>query len=324
MAMKEIEYSARMSGSPDLPEWLKYTYDGYTSTGYIYGVPPLRLVTLNLDVIGWNRYDNYDVRQLVISLEIMRKEPMSYLMELKIDNLNIRDLCLPRKMNELKTILSEHLGWTQKNGNPVAPVFMASAVDIGENRVPLRPNEAEGVVIHFASDKDFSQSLKKLQVEISPLWKLRPCPRDLKRTSVERHFRRHSLLVDWCSFRLIAPTGVPTGADDKKWSQKPHHSSSNSAGDPSNNSDTVDETLDFVHGKGRFAIEPEIFPFPSEIPVRSYGYEALLSTLVPGIDLLEADANFKEKFVKKYISFRFYWRSHRNSADCITLGGQRG
>ncbi|ODM98257.1 Alpha-sarcoglycan [Orchesella cincta] len=42
-SIKEIEYSARMSNSPDLPEWLKYTYDGYTSTGYIYGVPQCAL-----------------------------------------------------------------------------------------------------------------------------------------------------------------------------------------------------------------------------------------------------------------------------------------
>lgn len=284
-----------MSNSPDLPEWLKYAYDSYSSTGYIYGVPPMRLVTLNLDVIAWNRYDNYDVRQLIVSLEIMRKEPMEYVMEMKIDNVNIRDLCLPKRQNDLISVLSDQLGWKMKNGNPAVPIYMASAVDIGENRVPLRPNEAEGVVIHFASDKDFSPALKKLQVEVSPLSKLRPCPRNLKRTSVEVYLRRHNFLVDWCSFRLVAPTetssgtseeqivgGKGSGKDIKKGgSGLPTTSTGSASGGQAGISDG-NETMDFVMGKGRYAIEPEVFQFTSEIPVRTYGYEALISTLLPG------------------------------------------
>ena len=29
------------------------------------------------------------------------------------------------------------------------------------------------------------------------------CPRDFKRTSVERHFREKGFGVDWCAFRLL-------------------------------------------------------------------------------------------------------------------------
>lgn len=253
----------------------------------------MRLITLNLDVIGWNRYDNYEARQLIVSLEIMRKEPMEYIVELKVDNLNIRDLCIPRRMNDLTNVLAEHLNWRQKNGNNVVPVYMASAVDIGENRVPLRPNEAEGVVVHFASDKDFSQALNKLQVEVSPLWKLRPCPRDMKRTSVERHFRRYDFLVDWCSFRLQGPTGLATGSDEQPGGISNNNQRKQSGLQTSPTSGTVapgisadgapvDETMDFVAGKGRYSVTPEVFYFTSEIPQRTYGYEALLATLLPG------------------------------------------
>ncbi|ODM98255.1 Epsilon-sarcoglycan [Orchesella cincta] len=255
----------RWEKQPDLPEWLKYTYDGYTSTGYIYGVPPMRLVTLNLDVIGFNRYDNYDVKQLIISLEIMRREPMEYIIEMKIDNMNIRDLCIPRRMNDLRNVLAENLGWKKKDGNRVVPVYMASAVDVGENRVPLRPNEAEGVVIHFASDKDFSPALRKLQVEISPLSKLRPCPRDMKRTSVERHFRRYSFLVDWCSFRLVTTVVPPSGSEEqgKKGSQK------NTAAIGSDAEGVLMKPSTLSVGKAK-------------IPERTYGYETLLATILPG------------------------------------------
>lgn len=49
----------------------------------------------------------------------------------------------------------------------------------------------------------FSQELNELQEEVKPLWKLRSCPRDFKRTSVERLFREARFALDWCSFRLV-------------------------------------------------------------------------------------------------------------------------
>lgn len=127
----------------DLPSWLRYTYDGYNSIGYIYGVPPVHLSSVNLDIIGWNRGDFYDVRKLIISLEIVPKESMKYVAEFKVDNLNIKDMANPRRMGELVDILSDQLSWGN-NGAKVVPIFMASAVALGENRVPVKPNEAEG------------------------------------------------------------------------------------------------------------------------------------------------------------------------------------
>ena len=35
------------------------------------------------------------------------------------------------------------------------------------------------------------------------LFYLFQCPRDFKRTSVERHFREKGFAVDWCAFRLL-------------------------------------------------------------------------------------------------------------------------
>lgn len=50
----------------------------------------------------------------------------------------------------------------------------------------------------------FSQELNELQEEVKPLWKLPFCPRDFKRTSVERLFREAEFALDWCSFRLVS------------------------------------------------------------------------------------------------------------------------
>jgi hypothetical protein len=102
------------------------------------------LISLNLDIIGRNKNEGFDVRKLVISLEILRTNPLEHIVEIKIDNMNVKDLCIPKRMNDLLSVLSDQLGWTKKDGNKVVPVFMASAVALGENRVPVRPSDAEG------------------------------------------------------------------------------------------------------------------------------------------------------------------------------------
>ena len=56
----------------------------------------------------------------------------------------------------------------------------------------------------------FSQELNELQEEVKPLWKLRSCPRDFKRTSVERLFREARFALDWCSFRLVSLVQIDT------------------------------------------------------------------------------------------------------------------
>lgn len=146
----QVEYSPKLANSPDLPSWLFYTYDGYNSVGYLYGVPPPHLSSVNLEVIGWNRGDNYDVRKLIISMEIVRKETaLKHVVELKVDNFNIKDMASPRRMGELVNILKNQLSWGngEEREDTVVPVFMASAVALGENRVPVKPNEAEGYAI---------------------------------------------------------------------------------------------------------------------------------------------------------------------------------
>jgi hypothetical protein len=237
---------------------------------------------MNLDVIGWNNYFDYEVRRLVISMDIMKKDPLEFVTELKIDNMNVKDMCNPRRIQALLSILKDQLGWTMIDGSTVVPSYMASAVAVGENRVPVRPNDAEGVVIHLSSDKDFSPELKKLQLEVLPLWKLRPCPRDMKRTSMERHFRRHNFLLDWCAFTLRTIEHW-NGDEEHDQTQEeaadvPEEESTEMGGDTELADDQkASQPLKFnQHGV------PEIFEFKKEIPERGYGWAALSACLIPG------------------------------------------
>ena len=58
-----------------------------------------------------------------------------------------------------------------------------------KHRRPLRPTERDGVVLKLGSNENFSTDLIELDRETTPL-RVRPsCPRNFKRTSVERYFR---------------------------------------------------------------------------------------------------------------------------------------
>ena len=166
--MFQIEYNARIANYPDLPTWLQYTYDEFRSEGFLYGVPPATIDALNLHVIAWNREDEYSLRKLIISIDIMPSQfwsppatPASgqisgpsvppaemgtyeFVVELKIDNLNVKDICKSKRMEKVIGVFTKYLNWHKLSGEPVRPVYLASAVELGENRVPLRPGESEG------------------------------------------------------------------------------------------------------------------------------------------------------------------------------------
>ncbi len=105
---------------------------------------------------------------------------------------------------------------------------IASSLSVGYRR-PLEPSLKDGVVVLLAAAANHSQELLSLDQETSPLRKMPSCPRDFKRTSVERHFRydvqseqqqqqqsqkeketcrimydrAKGFGMDWCEFRLM-------------------------------------------------------------------------------------------------------------------------
>ncbi|XP_063896292.1 alpha-sarcoglycan-like isoform X2 [Helicoverpa armigera] len=189
-----------MLGKPELPSWLRYIYSGRHHSGFIFGTPPRgSRGPITLEVIGLNRQD-YETRRVLLTLEIQHKEKMArHEVELKIDNLNVEDLLDEHKMTRLKDILRTKL-WTESSGDLYA-TFLASAIDLGA-RLPLKPSDGEGLVVRLGSSMPFSLELQRLREEVRPLSRLPSCPREYKRTTVERLFRDAGLTLDWCSFEL--------------------------------------------------------------------------------------------------------------------------
>ncbi|XP_041985379.1 epsilon-sarcoglycan isoform X2 [Aricia agestis] len=197
---QQYRFHASLVGKPELPSWMRYIYSGRHHSGFIFGTPPRKSQSpLTLEVIGLNRQD-YETRRVLLTLKVHPKDNMAtHEVELKIDNLNVEDLLDEHRMTGLKDILRTKL-WTESSSDLYA-TFLSSAIDLGA-RLPLKPSDGEGLVVRLGSTSPFSTELKRLREEVRPLSRLPSCPRDYKRTTVERLFRDAGLTLDWCSFEL--------------------------------------------------------------------------------------------------------------------------
>ncbi|KOX69867.1 Epsilon-sarcoglycan [Melipona quadrifasciata] len=218
----QFSYQPSLLNAPDLPSWIHYTYSKRDHYGFLYGVAPKdrkyfqvihprettrgferhnRRITddFQLEIVGLNKH-TYETRYKVLDMNVLEKENLTkYEVHLKIDNLNVEDMFDRNRTEVLLDIFRKRL-W--KDATDLYVTFLASAIELGA-RLPLKPSEGEGVVIRLGSSMPFSQELNELQEEVKPLWKLPSCPRDFKRTSVERLFREAEFALDWCSFRLV-------------------------------------------------------------------------------------------------------------------------
>ncbi|XP_039760493.1 epsilon-sarcoglycan isoform X2 [Pararge aegeria] len=197
---QQYRFHASLIGKPELPPWLRYIYSGRHHSGFIFGTPPRNTKSpITLEIIGLNRQD-YETRRVLLTLNVIPKDNMAkHEVELKIDNLNVEDLLDEHRMTRLKDILRTKL-WIESSTD-LYPTFLASAIDLGA-RLPLKPSDGEGLVVRLGSSMPFSSELKRLREEVRPLSRLPSCPREYKRTTVERLFRDAGLTLDWCSFEL--------------------------------------------------------------------------------------------------------------------------
>ncbi|XP_017859160.1 PREDICTED: epsilon-sarcoglycan isoform X1 [Drosophila arizonae] len=204
---EQFRYRPSLQHYPDLPSWMRYMYSHEYHAGFLYGTPPVPAAgkTLNLDVIALNR-QNYETRQLVISMFVAHKFITPNVVQMKIDNLNWVHLMDPGRVENLRNIFRKDL-WPDSKDD-LSVVFMESAINMG-GRLPLRPQQREGVIVHVGSFAQFSPRLKELQEEVRPLYKLPSCT--YKRTSVQKIFENVGFKLDWCAFKMVgieSPTEV--------------------------------------------------------------------------------------------------------------------
>ncbi|VVC26480.1 Hypothetical protein CINCED_3A016265 [Cinara cedri] len=205
----KFAYTPSLQNYPDLPPWIHYKFNSKNRHGYLYGTPPVSPLErqIRLDIIGLNK-KTYQVTKQVIQLNIVQKFGFAKNeIRFKINNLNVEDMFQEEHIPRLLDIYKQTL-WVDSKPN-LYVTFLASASDLGQ-RLPLDPNDTDGVVVNIGSHSNFSTILYDLEKEISPLQKLNKCPKDFKRTSVERYFRLKGFNLDWCSFKLVELTNIKT------------------------------------------------------------------------------------------------------------------
>ncbi|KAF4530480.1 hypothetical protein B566_EDAN014682 [Ephemera danica] len=260
----QFSYRPTLLNAPDLPSWINYVYSTRHQTGFLYGVPPqlLHITGIELEIIGLNK-ESYETRRRVVPMNIEEKpDAARFEVQLKIHNLNVEDLFDTQRLSRLLDVFRSRL-WPGSRDD-LHVTMLASAVRLGA-RLPLRPTEREGVVLRLGSASDFSPALRELQEEVKPLWKMgSSCPRDFKRTSVERLFREQGFALDWCSFRLFEAEELQL------------HATADSAPTPMPPMKHPTDQAHIWHAP----------PARANVPQRSYAHEFVVTILVPMLVLL--------------------------------------
>ncbi|KFB36556.1 hypothetical protein ZHAS_00003745 [Anopheles sinensis] len=256
---EQFQYRTSLANKPDLPSWVRYMYSTEYHSGFLYGTPPVKTsdTKVPIEIIALNRL-TYETKRMVLLLSVHRKKPAKNSIQMKIDNLNWVHMMDPGRIENLKNIFRNDL-WPESRSD-LHVVFMDSAVKLGA-RLPLRPQQREGVVVHLGSNADFSDRMLELHEEVKPLYKIPSCT--YKRTSVQTTFENSGFKLDWCAFRLTATEDDITAL--------PHH--------------PIDG---LKHGSGRKDVHGLHMikwdaPHKSELPERNYSDEVAISFAIPGM-----------------------------------------
>ncbi|XP_073822293.1 alpha-sarcoglycan-like isoform X2 [Musca autumnalis] len=199
---EQFRYTPSLKSYPDLPSWMRYMYSHEHHAGFLYGTPPARLAgkKITLEIVALNK-QNYETRTARLDITIASKSHSPNVVQMKIDNLNWVHLMDPGRVENLRNIFRKDL-WPESEAD-LSLVFMESAVNMG-GRLPLRPQQHEGVIVHLGSFAKFSDRLNQLQEEVRPLYKLPSCT--YKRTSVQKIFENVGFKLDWCAFKMVGTT----------------------------------------------------------------------------------------------------------------------
>lgn len=242
------------------------------------------MLQILLDVVALNKL-NYHIEHAVLSLYIARKTTYAVnTVQMKIDNLNWVHLTDPGRVENLKNIFRYDLWPESKNDLHIS--FMESAINMG-GRVPVQPQQKEGIIVHLSSHTAFSQRLIDLQEEVKPLYKISTCT--YKRTSVQTIIENAGFKLDWCAFHIVN--------DDSKSAKKSHHTEHK----PLRDQEPLWDSMSLY-----------------EIPQRTYIDEFAFAIALPGKEMRNM-VNLCCSLISSSVSRRSLGNSSRNTISCFML-----
>lgn len=197
---------------------MNFQFSKERQLGYLYGSATENYSNrkIDIEIVGLNK-QNYETRRIVIPVEIIQKAPPANRIEMKITNLNWVHLTDLGRVKNLKGIFTDDL-WPE-SAEDLNIIFMESAIKLGA-RLPLKPQNREGVIVHLGSNQNISKRLEDLAEEIRPLAKLSTCT--FKKTTVQQIFGNAGFSIDWCTFKIISQsetTNAPSNEESSMLSR---------------------------------------------------------------------------------------------------------
>lgn len=191
---------------------MNFQFSKERNLGYIYGAPTKDYANkkFEIEIVGLNK-QTFETRRVVVPFEIVDKAPPANKIEMKITNMNWVHLTDLGRVENLKSIFTHDL-WPESIGD-LCIIFMESAVRLG-SRVPLKPQNREGVIVHLGSNAQLSSRLIELNDEIKPLSKLTTCT--FKKTKVQTIFQTAGFQVDWCAFKIVTSDDMSASEETSK------------------------------------------------------------------------------------------------------------
>lgn len=252
-----VSFRPSLQNMPDLPSWLYYSYSRAVHQGFIYGSPPPQTNNFSLEVIATDKH-TYETSRRIFNMDVLDRKLKAYEIRFKITNMNVEELLVRGRYERLFGVLREDV-WPDSL-NDLAVTSLTPASHKGD-RMPLKPNEKEGLYVGFGSNSNFSEALHKLEKEVGVLWDNRPCPIYFKKTHVERFFRPKGFAIDWCSFKLFRHESDLMGDSTEEMSKSP--------------------VISALENAGRIYL-----PTRDEIVKRSYTFDVIHTILIPMVVML--------------------------------------
>ncbi|CAH1707279.1 unnamed protein product [Chironomus riparius] len=250
LSNEQIRYRPSLLGRPSLPSWMNFQFSKERNLGYLYGSATEKYANreIKIEIIALNKL-TYETQRVVIPFRISFKPAPMNRIEMKITNYNWEHMTDMGRVKNLKGIFMEL--WPESYRD-LSIVFMESAVRLGA-RLPLKPSNREGVIVHLGSNAQLSSRLIELDQEIKPLSKLSTCT--FKRTKVQQIFQSAGFMIDWCAFKIITQDETSTMSEES----------------------TVQHESSMLTSKTWNGIAKD------ELPARNYSEELAVSIAIPAV-----------------------------------------
>lgn len=209
---EKVTFNPSLVSFPGLPQWMNYTQNNQTASGYLYGTPTtLDVGSLELEVFGEN-LDTFEASRVLLTIQINELSnenfPQHHL-TLFIQNHNIEDVLLKNVQEQLISGLSQF--WGQSSNIFLYDIKSASQLGL-RNPIPSNNDNKDGVQVTLSSSHipptNFVSAYEEIELSCSNETNS-PVPADFKEF-------QETFEILWCRTTFTTLTAVSTATTNRQ------------------------------------------------------------------------------------------------------------